>query len=146
MVSDAFHALQNIGSMSKHVFQLLTRLIRHVRKQPEGCHIDKMLLPEQADIARKIPAADSDLRCLFHVFRQLQRCRKIIRTACRDIAERHIFAAPHQSRHRLIECPVPTAADHEIIITRPLCGDLYRIACCLRRMHGHAIASLYHHL
>ena len=50
-VKKALYPFQNIGSVSKNIFQVLIRLIGDVRKQPECRDIGESLSIETADVA-----------------------------------------------------------------------------------------------
>lgn len=132
--------------MPKHVFQLLARLVGHIREQPECRNIDKIIIPKTAHIAGKSISAHSDFCRPLHILRQSQRNRKVIRASRRNIPQGYSTVALHQTGHRLVERSVPTAADHQVIRRRMLHHKPRRITLCLCGIDRYLIPRAHHNL
>ena len=96
------HTLEHISDMTQRIFQILRCLVGYIGKQSKCCHIDKIAVIKPSDIACKRLALHDQLRSLLHRLRDTNAVRKIIRTASRDIADRLLFPAVHQTGHDFI--------------------------------------------
>ena len=116
---------EHIRGVAKRIFQILSRLIRHIRQHAERSHIHKVIVIKPSDITGKRHSVCNQPGCLLHLLRYSETVRKIIRTSGRNVSKHSFLSAAHQSGHHFIQRPVSAAADNQIKL---LCPFFYRLA------------------
>ena len=129
--------LHNIGKMAKGVFQVLRRIVSHLGKGAEGCHIDKGVPVDSAHVNGPGLAPGGHHGRFHHTRRQAQIVRAVIGGPCRHIAQHGRRGQFHQTGHRFAQRSVPSGTDHPVKLSTQFPGYPGSIPFALGRIDSH---------